>query len=87
MTTGNCQCCAEAEFSKHYPIFNLNCFECRRRYLLSEPCKMFRQEMVKQMWMYDKIPEWKVEPSCGCKGKCKRLMTGKKLLIEKDAFY
>lgn len=41
--------------------------------------------MVKQMWMYDKIPEWKVEPSCGCKGRCKRLMTGKKLLVEKDA--
>lgn len=84
MTSGNCECCAEAEFSKHYPIFDLNCFECRRRYLFTEPCKKMRQEMVKQMWMYDTIPEWKTEPNCGCLHNCKRLSKAKKMLIEKE---
>lgn len=61
-------------------LFDYSCLGCRQRALLSEPCKVLRQYMAENMWRYGVIPDWKVEPHCGCKSYCKRRQLTKKEL-------
>lgn len=68
----NCDYCAYAFEKGFCPIFDLKCEKCRERALLTEPCKMLRQYMAEDMGRKFDVPNWKVEPHCGCKRHCKR---------------
>lgn len=68
----DCKDCKAAEGKEHYGVYSMKCFECRERFLLAEPCKLMREIMAKSMERWGEVPEWKVEPSCGCKFACKR---------------
>lgn len=63
---------------KHSHVYNYSCIGCRQRALLDEPCKILRQHMAENMWRFGDIPEWKVEPNCGCTNRCKRVQLTRK---------
>jgi ubiquitin len=54
-------------------IYSFKCFGCRDRFLMDEPCKIYREIMAKTIQRWGEIGDWKREPSCGCKGQCLRL--------------
>lgn len=68
----DCPDCSKSKTEKHWGIYQMTCFGCRERLLLDEPCKTMRQGMAKSMQRWGEVPEWKVEPNCGCKNACKR---------------
>ena len=40
---------------------------------MNEPCKLYRETLAKMLEKYGgDVPDWKREPSCGCKQSCKR---------------
>jgi hypothetical protein len=57
--------------------FNYDCYGCRGRALLGEPCKVLRKHMALNMWRYGKVPEWKITPHCGCIDGCIRAQRSK----------
>lgn len=69
MATGDCQLCKQPT-----GLYDLNCEGCRERALIDEPCKLLRQQLAERM-QYKRmtVPNWMREPSCGCKGQCKRM--------------
>lgn len=70
-----CEHCAYAEQKGFCPVFNYYCDGCRLRALLAEPCKLLRKYMAEDMARRFDVPNWKVEPNCGCKNVCKRHTT------------
>lgn len=72
MIIGDCGYCKKDIEKGYCPIFNLECASCRVRYLLSEPCKILRQYMAENMARKYEVPDWKIEPHCGCINRCKR---------------
>lgn len=72
---------------KNSGIFDYSCFGCRERALLSEPCKVLRKQMADNMWRNGEVPDWKVEPNCGCKNSCKRRQLAKKQIKDKQNAY
>lgn len=64
--------------AKHSHVYDYSCPQCRQRALLAEPCKILRKHMAENMWRYGDVPEWKVEPHCGCKNHCKRVQLTRK---------
>lgn len=67
-----CGYCEQAKIKPHCGTFDLKCPTCRVRFLLSEPCKVLRQYMAEDMARKFDVPEWQIEPNCGCKHRCKR---------------
>ena len=67
----DCRDCDLAKSGVH-GTYQLKCFKCRERFLLAEPCKLLRQILANGITKYGDLPEWKVEPSCGCKNHCER---------------
>lgn len=67
-----CDYCKRAEQKGFCPVFKLQCESCRVRWLLSEPCKIIRQYMAESLARTMDVPNWKIEPNCGCKYRCKR---------------
>ena len=68
--------------------YDFNCFECRNRYINSEPCKVSRKEQsdfLSKRW--GDFGDYTKDPHCGCKGYCKRrkeksanaILSGKKV--------
>ena len=72
MSIGDCEYCKKDKENGYCPIFNLKCKGCRVRALLSEPCKILRQYMAEDMARKFEVPDWKIEPNCGCTNRCKR---------------
>jgi hypothetical protein len=76
MTTGQvakvCRDCSYAETKQHHGGYSFTCFGCRQRLLLDEPCKMMRETLSKMLRKWGEVPEWKVDPNCGCMKSCKR---------------
>lgn len=69
MATGSCGHCKSAS-----GLYDLNCEGCRERALMDEPCKVLRQQLAERMrYKGMSVPDWKREPSCGCKGNCRRI--------------
>lgn len=68
----SCDLCEQAKIKPHFGTFDLKCDTCRVRYLLSEPCKILRQYMAENMARKYEVPDWKIEPHCGCTNRCKR---------------
>lgn len=62
-----CTCCGTlARFWMH-------CGRCRTRAAKQEPCKLLRAAMVQNFEThYGPVDDWKSEPCCECKTKCKR---------------
>jgi len=48
---------------------------CRGRVLMDEPCKLVRKAMAARVTLWGETPDWQREPSCGCKSRCKRMMS------------
>lgn len=73
MPSGECPACASAKTRK-WPggTYHFTCFACRERFLLDEPCKVMRGVYAKSMERWGEVPNWKVEPNCGCGHACKR---------------
>ena len=66
--------------AKHSHIYDYACYGCRQRALLDEPCKVLREYMANNMWRNGEVPEWRIEPNCGCKKSCKRRQLTKREL-------
>lgn len=77
-----CKDCEIAKNKTYYSVYQLKCFECRRRLLFSEDCKRIRGMMADELQKTGDVPEWKKEPSCGCKDICKRRQL---MRLSKDA--
>jgi len=67
-----CRNCLKAKTTEYYGLFDMKCSGCRERLLMSEPCKVMREQMAKSMLKWGDAPDWKKEPSCGCYTRCKR---------------
>ena len=67
-----CRDCAYAETKQYHGGYSFTCFGCRARLLLSEPCKLMRETLANMLRKWGDVPEWKVEPNCGCMKSCKR---------------
>jgi len=67
-----CKDCQKSETEKHWGIYQMTCLGCRQRLLIDEPCKLMRQSLANSMERWGEVPEWKVEPNCGCGRVCKR---------------
>jgi hypothetical protein len=76
-----CRDCDLANTGIH-GTYKLGCFECRKRFLLSEPCKLMRQILAEGVKKYGDLPEWMVEPSCGCINHCKRRQSIRQLNVD-----
>jgi len=67
-----CRDCAHAKAKQHHGGYSFTCFGCRQRLLLDEPCKMMRETLANMLRKWGDLPDWKVEPNCGCMKSCKR---------------
>ncbi len=67
-----CRDCAYAQTKQHHGGYSFTCFGCRERLLHSEPCKMMRETLANMLRKWGDVPDWKVEPNCGCIKSCKR---------------
>lgn len=76
MTSGQiakvCRDCINAEKKQHYGGYDFKCFSCRDRLLQNESCKLKRETLAKMLRKWGEVPEWKIEPHCGCIKSCKR---------------
>ena len=63
-----CEYCEQGGY-----IFNKACPGCRQRLVMGEWCKVKREEMARELErQFDFLPDWRVEPHCGCERICKR---------------
>jgi len=67
-----CRDCAYAEKKQFHGGYNFKCLGCRDRLLKSEICKLKRETLAKMLRKWGEVPEWKIEPHCGCTKSCKR---------------
>jgi hypothetical protein len=67
-----CRDCAYAQTKQHHGGYAFTCFDCRQRLLLYEPCKLMRETLANMLRKWGDVPNWKVEPNCGCMKSCKR---------------
>jgi tRNA(Ile2) C34 agmatinyltransferase TiaS len=72
MTNNLCPDCDNAAKKKFHGGYSFTCFKCRERLLLDEPCKMMREMLSITLRKWGEVPQWKVEPNCGCAKACKR---------------
>lgn len=70
-----CNHCENSKNHEYYGRYAMSCYGCRQRLLLDDPCKVMREVTAKGMEKWGEIPEWKVEPNCGCKSECIRKKT------------
>lgn len=67
-----CRDCAYAQTKQYHGGYAFTCFDCRQRLLLDEPCKLMRETLANMLRKWGDVPNWKVEPNCGCMKSCKR---------------
>jgi hypothetical protein len=67
-----CRDCAYAKTKQYHGGYSFACFNCRERLLLEEPCKMMRELLSLSLRKWGDVPQWKIEPNCGCVKQCKR---------------
>lgn len=65
----NCNNCAN-----NLGIYDMKCLNCRHRLLMSEPCKIMRKQIADNIIKYGEVPEWRIEPNCGCNNQCQRIL-------------
>ena len=41
---------------------------------MSEPCKIMRKQIADNIIKYGEVPEWRIEPNCGCNNQCQRIL-------------
>lgn len=68
LLTVECKDCVKAG-----GIYTFKCVGCRDRFLMDEPCKIYREIMAQTIKKWGDVGDWKREPHCGCQGQCKRL--------------
>ena len=67
-----CRDCVYAKTKQYHGGYSFTCYGCRQRLLLKEPCKMMREMLSFSLRKWGNVPEWKIEPNCGCIKSCKR---------------
>ena len=72
MDIGKCSYCATAKTDKYFGEYTMRCYGCRERLLLTEPCKLMRKAYADRMRRWGIVPDWNIEPNCGCFKGCKR---------------
>lgn len=74
-----CKDCQLAEIHGIHGIYSLKCIGCRLRLLMDEPCKIIREVLAQGMRKWGELPDYKKDPSCGCKYTCQRRQSTKML--------
>lgn len=74
-----CKDCELAQVHGIHGIYSLKCEGCRLRILMDEPCKIMREVLAKGITRWGELPNYKIEPSCGCKFTCQRRQSTKML--------
>jgi hypothetical protein len=67
-----CRDCQLAVIHGIRGIYSLKCKGCKLRLLLDEPCKIIREILAQGMTKWGELPEYKIEPNCGCTFACER---------------
>lgn len=68
----DCQLSAQTEYGG---IYNFICKTCRNRFLIDEPCKMYRKVMYEMIRKWGVADDYEKEPHCECEHQCERMRT------------
>ena len=79
----HCRDCNLAEVHGIHGVYTLKCAGCRLRILMDEPCKVMREILAQGIKKWGELPEYKIEPNCGCKKVCERRQSIRALNTDK----
>jgi hypothetical protein len=71
----DCVDCDRANPNLQGGIYSFKCKGCRNRFLMDEPCKMYRQIMADTIRQWGLVDDYQKEPHCKCEHQCDRMRT------------
>ena len=75
ISMSSCVDCKRADPNLQGGIYNFTCKDCRNRFLMDEPCKMYRKVMSEMIRKWGTVDDFEKEPHCECEQQCQRMVT------------